>query len=82
MKRLFRIFELSKNEQRVVLIVILILITIAFVEYERRVHHSAVEPALANRIQTVSDCCGNGKAINSLIALAGREFVRSRQTQD
>jgi hypothetical protein len=46
MKRLFRIFELAKNEQRVVLIVILILITIAFVEYERRIHHSAVEPAL------------------------------------
>ena len=47
MKRLFRIFELSKNEQRVVLIVILILITIAFAEYQRRVHHSPVEPALA-----------------------------------
>ena len=31
MKRLFRIFELSKNEQRVVLIVVLMLITIAFV---------------------------------------------------
>jgi len=46
MKRLFRIFELSKNEQRVVLIVILILITIAFVEYQRRVHHSPVESAL------------------------------------
>jgi hypothetical protein len=44
MKRLLRIFELSTNEQRVVLIVILILITIAFVEYERRVHHSPVEP--------------------------------------
>ena len=46
MKRLFRIFELSKNEQRVVLLVILILITIAFVEYERRVRHSPVEAAL------------------------------------
>jgi len=41
MKRLFRIFELSKSEQRVVLIVIFVLITIAFVGYERRVHHSA-----------------------------------------
>ena len=40
MKRLLRIFELSKNEQRVVLIVMLILITIAFVAYERRVHLS------------------------------------------
>jgi ABC-type Fe3+ transport system permease subunit len=38
MKRLFRIFELSANEQRVVLIVMLILITIAFVAYERRIH--------------------------------------------
>jgi hypothetical protein len=39
MKCSLRIFELSKNEQRVVLFMILILITIAFVEYERRVHH-------------------------------------------
>jgi len=38
MKRFFRIFELTKNEQRVVLIVILILITIAFVAYQRRIH--------------------------------------------
>ncbi len=40
MKRLFRIFELSKNEQRVVLIVMLVLIAIASVRYERRVHRS------------------------------------------
>ena len=46
MKHLFRIFELSKNEQRVVLIIILVLLTIAFVGYERRVHHSPVESAL------------------------------------
>jgi len=46
MKRFLRIFELSKNEQRVVLIVIIILITIAFVGYERRAHHSLVESAL------------------------------------
>jgi ABC-type Fe3+ transport system permease subunit len=38
MKRLFRIFELSKNEQRVVLIIVLILLTIVFVAYERRIH--------------------------------------------
>jgi len=38
MKRLLRIFELSANEQRVVLIIMLILITIAFVAYERRIH--------------------------------------------
>jgi ABC-type Fe3+ transport system permease subunit len=43
MKRLFRIFELSKNEQRVVLIVLLVLITIAFVGYERRVYRHSVQ---------------------------------------
>jgi hypothetical protein len=40
MKRLFKIFELSKNEQRVVLIVMLMLVVIAFVGYQRRVHRS------------------------------------------
>jgi ABC-type Fe3+ transport system permease subunit len=38
MKRLLRIFELSPNEQRVVLIIMLILITIAFIAYHRRIH--------------------------------------------
>lgn len=38
MKRLLRIFELSKNEQRVVLILMLILLLVAFMGYERRVH--------------------------------------------
>jgi hypothetical protein len=47
MKRLFRIFELSKNEQRVVLIVMLVLITIAFVGYERRVHRAQVQGSSA-----------------------------------
>jgi hypothetical protein len=47
MKRLFRIFELSKNEQRVVLIVILALIVFAFVGYERRVHQRPVQPITA-----------------------------------
>lgn len=47
MKRLFRIFELSKNEQRVVLIVTLVLISIAFVSYERRVHRSPVQASSA-----------------------------------
>jgi hypothetical protein len=62
MKRLFRIFELSKNEQRVVLIVILALITIAFIGYERRVHRSAVQPASATEpkpspsaVETIDD---------------------------
>jgi hypothetical protein len=62
MKRLLRIFELSKNEQRVVLIVLFILITLAFVEYKRRVHHSAVEAGLVTEskpsptaVETVRD---------------------------
>jgi len=44
MRRLLRIFELSKNEQRVVLIVMLVLIAIAFIGYEHRVHHTPVQP--------------------------------------
>jgi ABC-type Fe3+ transport system permease subunit len=51
-KRLFRIFELSKNEQRVVLIVILVLITIAFVEYERRIRRVSVPPTSAMEPKT------------------------------
>jgi predicted RND superfamily exporter protein len=42
MKRLFRIFEISKNEQRVVLIVMLILIVVSLIGYERRVHRVQV----------------------------------------
>jgi hypothetical protein len=38
MKWLFRIVELSKSEQRVVLIVMFVLITVVFVGYERRMH--------------------------------------------
>jgi hypothetical protein len=45
MKRPFRIFELSKNEQRVVLIVMLILLAIALVRYERRVHERPIQPS-------------------------------------
>ena len=59
MKRLLRIFELSKNEQRVVLIVMLILITIAFVGYERRVHHRAGQLNIRDGNQTISQSCGN-----------------------
>jgi hypothetical protein len=47
MKRLFRIVELSKNEQRVVLIVMLVLVTIAFVGYARRVYHRPIQPTAA-----------------------------------
>ncbi len=43
MKRLFRIFELSKNEQRAVLIVMLVLLAIAFVGYERRIDRHRVQ---------------------------------------
>ena len=49
MKRLLKIFELSANEQRVVLIIMLILLTIAFVAYERGIHHSSVEPTSATQ---------------------------------
>ena len=47
MKRLFRIFELTKNEQRVVLIVMFALIVIAFVSYEHRLQHSPVQQTSA-----------------------------------
>ena len=43
MKRLFRMFELSKNEQRVVLIIVFALVAIAFVSYERRVDHAPIK---------------------------------------
>ncbi|HEX3620547.1 MAG TPA: hypothetical protein VHU16_09270 [Candidatus Udaeobacter sp.] len=47
MKRLLAIFELTKNEQRVVLIVMFVLLALAFVGYERRIHHPSVQRALA-----------------------------------
>ena len=47
MRRLFRMFELSKNEQRVVLIVTLVLIAVASIGYERRVHQRPVQPTAA-----------------------------------
>jgi hypothetical protein len=43
MKRLLGIFELSKNEQRVVLMIMLALLAVAFIGYERRVHRSAAQ---------------------------------------
>jgi hypothetical protein len=62
MKRLFRIFELSKNEQRVVLIVVFALLAIAFIAYGLRIHHFPVEPASVTEpkasptvVETVSD---------------------------
>jgi hypothetical protein len=47
MKHLLRIFELAKNEQHVVLIIMLVLIMFAFVGYERRVQQHLVRPASA-----------------------------------
>jgi flagellar basal body-associated protein FliL len=49
MKGLFRIFELSKNEQRVVLIVMLLLVAIAITAYESRTHHSAADSTAATQ---------------------------------
>jgi len=43
MKRLFRIFDLAKNEQRVVLIVMFVLLALAFIGYQRRVNHSPAQ---------------------------------------
>jgi len=42
MKRLLRIFELTKNEQRVVLIVMLVLLAVAFIGYEHRLQRRPV----------------------------------------
>jgi hypothetical protein len=47
MKRLLRIFELLKTEQRVVLILMLALIVVAFIGYERRAHHPSAQPTSA-----------------------------------
>jgi hypothetical protein len=52
MKGLFRIFELAKNEQRVVLIVMLVLIAVALVRYERRIHARPVQAAVAAESKT------------------------------
>jgi hypothetical protein len=52
MKGLFRIFELSKNEQRVVLIVIFVLITVAFIGYERRIHGLHLRPPVQQETKT------------------------------
>jgi len=52
MKRLLRIFDLTKNEQRVVLIVMLVLIAIGFIGYERRVHRFHVRAANVSEVKT------------------------------
>jgi hypothetical protein len=63
-KRIFRIFELSKNEQRVVLIVMLVLIAIAFVGYERRVHHFPIQPTSATEAKPSPSAVGSTKPLN------------------
>ena len=52
MKRLFRVFELTKNEQRVVLIVIFVLVAIGFVRYERRVHRVPEQSVSSMELKT------------------------------
>ena len=51
MKGLFRIFDLSKNEQRVVLIVLFLLLAFAFIGYERRVNRSPVQQTPAMKLK-------------------------------
>jgi len=49
MKRFFRILDLSKNEQRVVLIEMFVLVTISFIGYEHRVHRHPAQLASATQ---------------------------------
>ena len=42
MKQLFKVFDLSKSEQRVVLIVMFVVLAVAFIGYERRGGHFPV----------------------------------------
>jgi hypothetical protein len=64
MKRLLRIFELSKNEQRVVLIAMLILIAIAFIGYERRIHRPPAQPTSATEQNQSPGGAKNGEMNN------------------
>jgi hypothetical protein len=52
MKRMLGIFALSKSEQRVVLIVMLTLIAVALLGYERRVHQFPAQSAAATESKT------------------------------
>jgi hypothetical protein len=45
MKRVSDIFVLSKSEQRVILIVMLVLVAVASLGYEQRISHPPVQPA-------------------------------------
>ena len=49
MKRFLKIFGLSTNEQRVVLLIMFFLIAFALVAYLRRIHPSPVESPVATQ---------------------------------
>ena len=61
MKRFFRIFELSKNEQRVVLIVIFALLADYALSDTNAAFIISRSAVISNGTQTISDCCGNGR---------------------
>ena len=62
MKRLLQIFELSKNEQRVVLIVMFVLITIALIGYQRRIHSVHLRPPALPEATTSPSPAQTGEA--------------------
>jgi hypothetical protein len=64
MKRLFQIFELTRNEQRVVLIMMIILIAIAFLGYERRMHRPPARPVSATELKPSPTRAKNGEMNN------------------
>jgi hypothetical protein len=51
MNRLFRIFILSKSEQRVVVLIVLVLIVGALFGYQRRTHQFPVPPTTATQLK-------------------------------
>jgi hypothetical protein len=51
MKRLFRIFILSKSEQRVIVLTVLVLIVGALLGYQRRAHQFPVQPTTATELE-------------------------------
>ena len=51
MKRLLKIFVLSKSEQRVVVLIVLVLIVGALLGYQRRAHQFPVQPTTATELK-------------------------------
>jgi hypothetical protein len=51
MKRLVRIFILSKSEQRVVVFIVLALLVGALLGYQRRAHQFLVQPTTATEMK-------------------------------